>query len=79
MLFLVFTLNPLFISHFRAPTFIREHLKRFNNYYNMTMTYRMDSDVEWDYGKIVSAETNEVIAPSKTPNWKSPDDSFFGM
>jgi hypothetical protein len=38
----------------------------------------MDSDVEWDYGKIVSAETNEVIAPSKTPNWKSPDDSFFG-
>lgn len=44
----------------------------------MTMTYRMDSDVEWDYGKIVSAETNEVIAPSKTPNWKSPEDSFFG-
>ncbi|KAL7039315.1 hypothetical protein ACKWTF_009862 [Chironomus riparius] len=43
----------------------------------MTMTYRMDSDVEWDYGKIVSAETNEVIAPSKSPYWKSPEDNFF--
>jgi alpha-1,3-fucosyltransferase len=66
------------ITTFRAPTFVRENLNRFDNYYNMTMTYRLDSDVVWDYGKIVSAETNEVIAPSKNPDWKSPDDSFFG-
>ena len=38
----------------------------------------MDSDVEWDYGKIVKSDSKEVIAPSKNPNWKSPDDKFFG-
>jgi len=64
--------------HFRAPTFVREDLNRFNNYYNMTMTYRMDSDVEWDYGKIVKSDTNDVIAPSRNPNWMTPDDKLFG-
>jgi len=66
------------ISFSRAPTAIFGRLERFVDFYNMTMTYRMDSDVEWDYGKIVKAETNEVIAPSKKPDWKTPEDSFFG-
>ena len=42
------------------------------------MTYRMDSDVEWDYGKILKKDTNDVIAPSRNPKWMTPDDKFFG-
>lgn len=66
----------IFVS-LEAPTFIRENLTRYENYYNLTMTYRMDSDITWDYGRFISIETQEIIAPSKNPQWIEPDDQFF--
>jgi len=66
----------IFVS-LEAPTFIRENLSPFDNYYNLTMTYRMDSDIKWDYGRVLKTETEEVIAPSKNPQWLIPDDQFF--
>lgn len=38
----------------------------------------MDSDIKWDYGKFVDSETNEIIAPSPAPNWREPEEDFFG-
>jgi alpha-1,3-fucosyltransferase len=66
----------IFVS-LEAPTFIKENLSRYENYYNLTMTYRMDSDIKWDYGRVIAIETKEVIAPSINPQWIQPDDQFF--
>jgi hypothetical protein len=42
------------------------------------LTYRTDSDIQWDYGKFIEIESNEIIAPSKSPRWRKPDEDFFG-
>lgn len=42
------------------------------------MTYRRDSDIEMDYGKVLDLETHEVIAPSSHPKWKQPTEDFYG-
>ncbi|KAH8245405.1 hypothetical protein KR032_009882 [Drosophila birchii] len=41
-------------------------------FYNLTMTYRLDSDVVWSYGQIVDIETGAVVAPSPNPSWRKP-------
>ncbi|KAH8250562.1 hypothetical protein KR038_007000 [Drosophila bunnanda] len=41
-------------------------------FYNLTMTYRLDSDVVWPYGKIVDIETGAVVAPHPNPSWRQP-------
>lgn len=40
------------------------------------MTYRLDSDILWLYGKIVDLETNKIIEPSVNVNWEDPDETF---
>lgn len=42
------------------------------------MTYRFDSDIRWDYGKIFDIKTHNAIAPSENPKWLEPDDDFYG-
>lgn len=42
------------------------------------MTYRLDSDIQFDYGKIVDLETNEIVAPSSSPAWRETDEDFYG-
>jgi hypothetical protein len=42
------------------------------------MTYRLDSDIEFDYGKVIDVKTDEVIAPAVNPKWKVPDEDFSG-
>jgi hypothetical protein len=42
------------------------------------MTYRLDSDISWDYGKVLDKETNEIFAPSPNPKWKKVEENFYG-
>jgi uncharacterized FlaG/YvyC family protein len=42
------------------------------------MTYRLDSDINWDYGKVIDKRTNEIIAPSQIPKWKKVEEDFYG-
>jgi len=42
------------------------------------MTYRFDSDIHWHYGSFLDKNTHEFIAPSKNPNWKMPENEFYG-
>lgn len=38
---------------------------RYDNYFNWTMTYRLDSDLPWPYFKVNSVDTNNIIAPNQ--------------
>lgn len=50
----------------------------YDNFYNITMTYRMDSDVYNSYGKIFDIETNTSTGPGLKPEWRPRDEHFFG-
>lgn len=63
---------------FRSPFLSFENLGIYSNFYNMTMTYRFDSDIQWHYGSIYNKQTNQYVAPSKNPKWREPEKEFFG-
>lgn len=41
---------------------------KYNNYFNMTMTYRLDSDIPWPYYEVMTSE-NTVIGPKEDVLW----------
>lgn len=45
--------------------------KFYESYFNLTMTYRLDSDIMWPYGTIEDAKTGELVAPSVDPDWSA--------
>jgi len=40
-------------------------------YFNLTMTYRLDSDVPWSYDIIEDVKSGEFVAPSKNADWSA--------
>jgi len=38
-------------------------------YFNLTMTYRLDSDVPWPYGIIEDIKSGGFVAPSRNADW----------
>lgn len=48
-----------------------------DNFYNWTMTYRLDSDVVWPYNFFLDTELKEIVAPALSPAWREPHD-FHG-
>ncbi|XP_020290110.1 alpha-(1,3)-fucosyltransferase C-like isoform X2 [Pseudomyrmex gracilis] len=44
----------------------------YEDYFNLTMTYRQDSDIPWTYFIIEDAQSGKFVAPSKNPDWKVP-------
>lgn len=57
----------------RAPPELKHNLQLDANYFNLTMTYRLDSDILWSYGKIVDKRTNKVLAPDHNVEWRNPE------
>lgn len=45
----------------------------FENYFNATMTYRLDSDIVWPYGLVRDKKTDEIVAPSTDVVWNVPN------
>ncbi|KZC12838.1 Alpha-(1,3)-fucosyltransferase C [Dufourea novaeangliae] len=41
----------------------------YEDYFNLTMTYRLDSDVVWTYGTVSDADTGRVVAPLLNTTW----------
>lgn len=40
-------------------------------FYNLTMTYRLDSDIFWPYMFFEDIETGQIVAPSASPTWRT--------
>ncbi|XP_011688878.1 PREDICTED: alpha-(1,3)-fucosyltransferase C-like isoform X2 [Wasmannia auropunctata] len=41
------------------------------NYFNLTMTYRLDSDILWTYDIIEDVKSGKFVAPSKNADWSA--------
>jgi alpha-1,3-fucosyltransferase len=48
------------------------------NAFNLSMTFRLDSDVMWPYAVVRDQITGQVAAPSDSPMWRTPDIDFHG-
>jgi alpha-1,3-fucosyltransferase len=40
------------------------------------MTYRLDSDIPWPYGRVIDLETQKVVNPSTNVNWKNIEENY---
>ncbi|XP_025074259.1 alpha-(1,3)-fucosyltransferase C-like [Pogonomyrmex barbatus] len=41
------------------------------NYFNLTMTYRLDSDIPWTYSVVEDIKSGNVVAPSTNADWSA--------
>jgi hypothetical protein len=63
---------------FRSPAEVKHNLDLDHDFYNLTMTYRLDSDFKWTFGAAFDRSTGARIAPDKNVAWKTPDKRFYG-
>jgi hypothetical protein len=63
---------------FRPISYVFRDLSLDNDFYNLTMTYRLDSDINWIYGATFDIETGLAVAPDVNVQWRTPDDNFKG-
>jgi hypothetical protein len=48
------------------------------DFYNLTATYRLDSDFTYLYGHVTDLHTQQRVAPSINVKWREPDVDFHG-
>jgi alpha-1,3-fucosyltransferase len=54
-------------------------LDKERNLVNLTMTYRVDSDIIYPYAEVMDKVTGHVIAPGHNIKWRQPEDNFTGL
>uniref|UniRef100_A0A182LY40 Fucosyltransferase n=1 Tax=Anopheles culicifacies TaxID=139723 RepID=A0A182LY40_9DIPT len=54
-----------------SPAHTKHTLRLDGSYFNWTMTYRLDSDVLFNYMNVVDLESGEVISPALRPAWRN--------
>lgn len=59
-----------------SPAETKHKLSDEAGFYNLSMTYRLDSDILWPYKYIIDKETEERIAPALKPQWRKPTTDF---
>ncbi|XP_018353589.1 PREDICTED: alpha-(1,3)-fucosyltransferase C-like isoform X2 [Trachymyrmex septentrionalis] len=52
-----------------SPANRKVHQKYRRNFFNFTMTYRLDSDILWTYMIVEDVKNGEFVAPSKDVDW----------
>lgn len=65
----------VFVSQ-ESPATTKHYLKDESFFYNLTMTYRLDSDVIFPYGYFRDKRTHQIIAPNLKPNWIEPNKTY---
>jgi alpha-1,3-fucosyltransferase len=69
------------MSVLESPANTNHDFNADHSIYNMTMTYRLDSDIVWSYAKIEDVITGQQTAPiqgKSMPVWRTPDVNFSG-
>lgn len=66
-------------TDFRPPTKTYQDDNVNSNFYNLTMSYKLNSDISWYYGKVIDRLTSKVVAPAFDTVWKDPEKDFHGV
>ncbi|ALC50016.1 FucTC [Drosophila busckii] len=55
-----------------SPGETKHRLSDEQDFYNLTMSYRLDSDIVWPYARLLDKQTRAQVAPSAAPHWRQP-------
>lgn len=62
-----------------SPDYVGDKYKNHSGIFNLTMTYRLDSDIHMRYGIVKNKLTDEQVAPNLKPLWNKVDTNMsFG-
>ncbi|XP_018802444.1 PREDICTED: alpha-(1,3)-fucosyltransferase C-like [Bactrocera latifrons] len=56
-------------AQLESPTHTWHNFQAESNFYNLTLSYRLDSDVVWSYNVVRTIATRQIIAPALDPIW----------
>ncbi|XP_050085579.1 LOW QUALITY PROTEIN: alpha-(1,3)-fucosyltransferase C [Anopheles aquasalis] len=59
-----------------SPAHTKHLLRLDTDYFNWTMTYRLDSDIVFNYRSIVDLESGEMVSPAVKPIWRYGFDAY---
>ncbi|XP_015123396.1 alpha-(1,3)-fucosyltransferase C-like [Diachasma alloeum] len=65
----------IFVNLESPVTWIRRTKPLFEDYFNLTMTYRLDSDIQWSYYAVRDRKSGNIVAPALNAVWKIPEDA----
>lgn len=63
---------------FRSPITFPLAYKKRRNVFNMTLTYRLDSDIIWYYGTFIDIKSGKLVGPANDVKWREPDENYHG-
>uniref|UniRef100_A0A1Q3FID7 Fucosyltransferase n=1 Tax=Culex tarsalis TaxID=7177 RepID=A0A1Q3FID7_CULTA len=66
-------------ANMESPAHTKHLLDGDYNFFNWTMTYRLDSDVVWNYNNVVEkldADDRMAVGPSQRPQWRRGADEY---
>lgn len=59
-----------------SPATTKHYLGDESYFYNLTMSYRLDSDILFAYGYFREIGSNNIVAPNLKPNWLEPNMTY---
>lgn len=65
----------VFVSQ-ESPATTMHNLGDENYFYNLTMTYRLDSDIVFPYRYFREIKSLQIVAPNLKPNWLEPNKTY---
>ncbi|CAG9810433.1 unnamed protein product [Chironomus riparius] len=66
--------NQIYImANQESPVHTAHNLNQNKNFFNMTFTYRLDSDILFPYATIADIKSGAVVAPSRKAIWRVPE------
>ncbi|XP_055585699.1 alpha-(1,3)-fucosyltransferase C-like [Uranotaenia lowii] len=59
-----------------SPPYILRMVENDVDFYNWTMSYRLDSDIRWYYLKFISLKSGLQVSPTEDPRWEPWNNSY---
>lgn len=66
-------MKRIFLNFYRSPALTKHNLALDKHFYNLTMSYRLDSDIVWSYAYMYDKAINRLVAPAKHALWREPE------
>ncbi|XP_058836521.1 alpha-(1,3)-fucosyltransferase C [Topomyia yanbarensis] len=64
-------------ANMESPAHTKHLLEGDHDFFNWTMTYRLDSDIIWNYNYFVEIDTGYIVGPADRPQWRTGWENYF--